>query len=1498
MVKLKRLVLCCLCFVVTFLLVACTKETVKITKTDEETTVYINSEIDLTNYFKIEVNNEEVPVTIDMIQGTVDTTKIGKYTITCQYTYNDKVHELSVTIEVVEREVEIKQTNEETTILQNSASIDVTKYFQIIVKGEIVPTTLDMIQGTVDTTKIGTYEIVCTYEYQEKTYQLSVTIEVVKQENDEVVVTGNDVQFYVEENITNEQLIQLLKSSFQIKVNDKEIPVEESMLDYSSVHQDVAGVYSAKLTYVHQQSTYTKTIQVIVIDGLTPLRTALVQPWNNYTIQIEHNGVQLYSFYKNLVKTTENGEVIYYGYDRIEQDYYKLVPYKEQYRRTNIDDGELYRYYTSIITNLNADDFEIISEGKYKVKDESIPTVLKNLLNLDGSSFNNISIELELNQIIQKVKISYQENGNTQNYVISVIDYNDSQFEVEIVEIDFNDFLPTLDDESNQRANISEEGIKQAFAKTYDNVKITGSIDLINRYDHDYTELEYIKTPTVCQSSYNGFTYIRTWDEIAHAYLTVPTVDPENNYDFYTEDELERYLLSIELTNLLKLNANYFEVGENGYFVPIEGYDLAILYVIFGHFFYYVTGIDFGQIPETNISCEGLKLKVVGTNFYHISGRFKYVDETGEELYATMKFELRDFDQCSLEMPDTSYVSEFDRAFAYLGYYNQFGLTYQSTKAGQNYSIDMDVQDGIIQYKFGRYPSYLYSQYIQYNSSLYRIFVRQFVNDYGYWDEEYTLNSVYQLKLPTLQMSFKFANQDGELIRYSEAFEYNSTSHLYVCKEAYLDLVMNALIDGYIVTGDLSVERFGSIQSILLSIQDNRVRYIEFKGKDVDGVKDLSVQLSFKSIHSFDVPALYTHCQGIVPGLDSQSETESDTDLADLQKAFDTPMDNVAINYYEAYNTTVSGTDDDSSEYERSRYYFEVCGNEIYSYNPANGDTVVSYYVPNMNLYYVLNLDWIDVGFHTVMTPSIAQQYRYAINTDFSPYHSEDFEVTEDGYFTPKARYKYQFATSFFGELGYYDFFRIEVPDVKIKVVDQRIEYIGVRFNQIFDMGGTYILSQWQVEYFFSDYGEMEDYGLQALVDPLDLALYERKNEGFYTMNYTVTCDDTSETIQIYVDDYISGDEISPFRLYVLPNGKKYYLSSGGFITGVDGTYQIIEEFFEDIPLPYQYLFNHEVMSNTDVFMSMFFSYDERTGCYEAIPDMKVALFQVFNVGYIVYQGQAIELTDEELFYRFAFRLDEEGHLVEMIVEYDNYQLDITYGEGEIFTIPQVGSKDEEATRPNLEDLNEEVGTTDEQALEAALQELFDNYTYRLQCYADSPSGKEIYTVTYTIEGNVAKVDITNLGIVTTYYLEYLGKIDGEDMFHVYSKGQDDQWTVEEGTLDELLETTLLDYFDVKTIQMEMLEAGEDGYFNVKEEYRERLFCDMFGYDYMPDLLTYDVYTFKVKIVNNKITSVIVSVHAKARAMYQFSYYVCYSIELTGYGESDYTLPTIEPTEN
>ncbi len=1500
MKKLQKIVLLCLCFLVAFILVACDKTSVKITQTDEATTVYVGDEVNPSKYFKIEVNEEEIPVTMDMIEGTVDTTKPGNYTIKCSYVYKEKTYDLSINIEVIAKEVvdkvEITQTTQSTTLEYGSDVPPLTNYFQIKINDAVVPTTLDMITGTVDTNVVGDHVITCTFEYQGQTYKLDVKITVLAPVVlDTVEVGGTDISFYVEENITSTTLLQLLKEAFFIKVNDTNVTIEDNMIDSSKVLSTTPGVYQATLTYVHQDVTYKKTIQVVVVDGLTALRTALVQPYTNYSLKIEHNGENTISFYRNLVKTIEDDETVYYGYDRIDDDYYKLVPYKDNYRRTNIDNGDLYNYYTSIIA-LDANDFEFVSEGNYKVKESSLVSVLNKLLNVDGSEYTNISITLSMDQIVNEITVSYEENGAKQTFVISVINYNKSNFEVNVVDIDFNDFLPTLDDETNRRGNTSIEGLDNAFAHSYDNMKITGSIDLINKYDHDYTELEYIKTPTVCKTTYNGFSYIRTWDAQANAYLTVPMENGSEDYDFYSEDELERYLLSLELSTLLQLNSNYFEVGEDGYFIPIEGYELAILYVVFGHFFYYTTGIDFGQIPEANISCEGIKLKVYNDCFYHIAGRFKYVDETGEELYATMKFEIRDIDKCELEMPDTSYVTSIDRAFAFLGYTNRFGLTYRSEKQNKSYKLNMNVQNGLIEYQYKEHPAYLASQYIQYNNQLYLVYIRQYVNDFGYWDEEIEVRDVFNLGVPNIQMSFKFRDENNNLIRYSNAFTYNQTAKLYECKKEYISYVANSLIGGYIVTGDRQAERFGSYTSILLSLNENRVEYIEFTGKDVDGVNDLTVRLEFKPLTEFTMPSLYSHWNYEVPGLDAQSDTEGSQSLEDLDKAFQAPMDNVAVDCYEAYSTFINDIDEGTeTDYERNRYYYEVCQDEIYSYNPATGEEVISCYVPSMNLYYILNFRWIDIGFHAIMTPSRAQQYRYSVNTDFSKYKSENFEA-KDGYFVPKAGYMETFATSFFGELGYYDFYVVTVEDVKLKVVNQRVEYVGVRFNQVFSMGGTTITNKWQVEYFFSDYGQIEHYGLNAIVDPLDLALFEKTKDGFYSMNYQITKGDQTESIMIYNDDYLSSEESVYYRKYVMPDGKIYYLTPNGFMGEVNGAYKYMQESFVSIPLPYHNLFNHEVVSNMDVFFSMFFEYDEKTGCYECLPDWKSTVFAFFFGGYLVFNGQCIEITtdDEDLFTRFAFRLDEAGHIAEVIVQFDDYDLTISFGKGEVFTVPTDGSLVDGTERPPLDDMNKEEGTVEQEALEKAIEDLFNNYSYTLQCYADSPIGEELYTVSYTIDGNIARVDLMEGENVTTYYIEYLGKDEKNiDMFNVYVEDENGIWIKENGSLEELMDAMIIDYFDIKSLKINMLEPGNDGYFVVKKEYRSQLFCEMFGYDPMEGLLTYDVTTFKIKVVNNKIVSVIVAVEIKSSPVYGISYYVSYSVLLNNYNENDLTLPNV-----
>lgn len=136
--------------------------------------VYPNSEyVDLTTLFEITMGDKNIPVTMDMITGSVNYSEIGENIITIKYNGLEK----QAIVEIKQGVIIDYSTTNVVTILKgtNANKYDFVGDFKVIINGikftNILDSYLDL--SLVDFTKVGNYDVTLKIPYNEKNIGLS-----------------------------------------------------------------------------------------------------------------------------------------------------------------------------------------------------------------------------------------------------------------------------------------------------------------------------------------------------------------------------------------------------------------------------------------------------------------------------------------------------------------------------------------------------------------------------------------------------------------------------------------------------------------------------------------------------------------------------------------------------------------------------------------------------------------------------------------------------------------------------------------------------------------------------------------------------------------------------------------------------------------------------------------------------------------------------------------------------------------------------------------------------------------------------------------------------------------------------------------------------------------------------------------------------------------------------------------------------------------------------
>lgn len=211
------------------------------------------------------------------------------------YTEGSSRQEASVVVKVVEDSV-VTVAAKNVVTYPNSAPIDLTSLFEIKKGEEVIPVTIDMLEGTVDYTKAGVNNITLTYGGE--TYTAAVEIKV-------GVVLGYAASDVVQIRKGTDQLSYDFASDFRVIINGIAFTeLLDAYLDTSEVDFSTAGSYPVTLTVKYNTggfdifgtvhfTEYSETITYVVIE-------------NTYTIRLGEESVVLpentdnYDVYSNL----------------------------------------------------------------------------------------------------------------------------------------------------------------------------------------------------------------------------------------------------------------------------------------------------------------------------------------------------------------------------------------------------------------------------------------------------------------------------------------------------------------------------------------------------------------------------------------------------------------------------------------------------------------------------------------------------------------------------------------------------------------------------------------------------------------------------------------------------------------------------------------------------------------------------------------------------------------------------------------------------------------------------------------------------------------------------------------------------------------------------------------------------------------------------------------------------------------------------------------------
>lgn len=351
---------------------------------------YPNSDyIDLTSLFSITKGNTEIPVTLDMISGTIDYSSIGENIITLHY--NNEEHQAIVE---VKRGVIINYATSDTVLIAkgtNLATYAFEKDFAVTINGidftNIQASYFDI--GNINFNEAGTYQVTLTIPYNENKLSLSgvkftyfeATISYVVVQSiyeitkgSEIVILPTDTTSYnVYKNLTVE-----IDGRGQALVENKTwvspiacyVETLSEPLDFTKVgYQEVRiAVY----VFGVEVDPVIVTYQVIIDSDVEV----------NANDSIIFSGDTIYT--KDLFSITENGEAVEVTYDMVTGKidsftpgiYYVTINYKNIIKEAKVVvlDSAMKGTYTTTLTTIpkssgnSEDEEEVITPG-VKLKD-------------------------------------------------------------------------------------------------------------------------------------------------------------------------------------------------------------------------------------------------------------------------------------------------------------------------------------------------------------------------------------------------------------------------------------------------------------------------------------------------------------------------------------------------------------------------------------------------------------------------------------------------------------------------------------------------------------------------------------------------------------------------------------------------------------------------------------------------------------------------------------------------------------------------------------------------------------------------------------------------------------------------------------------------------------------------------------------------------------------------------------------------------------------------
>lgn len=227
-------------------------------------------DFDFTQLFSVYLDGENIQVTVEMIDisALTDAAEGETYDVYISYSYSEAAERSLAKIKVVSPKTLII-TSKNIITYPNGEFIDLTSLFTITRGDEIIPVTMEMIEGSIDYSSEGNNEIVLNYGDETKIANVEVRRGVVinMPKGDTILVRKG----------TNKNEYSFA-NDISVVINGLKFPFVDSYIDASAVDFDAAGIYEAQISIPYNtqnigitappQFAYeTATVKYVVVDN-------------------------------------------------------------------------------------------------------------------------------------------------------------------------------------------------------------------------------------------------------------------------------------------------------------------------------------------------------------------------------------------------------------------------------------------------------------------------------------------------------------------------------------------------------------------------------------------------------------------------------------------------------------------------------------------------------------------------------------------------------------------------------------------------------------------------------------------------------------------------------------------------------------------------------------------------------------------------------------------------------------------------------------------------------------------------------------------------------------------------------------------------------------------------------------------------------------------------------------------------------------------------------